>query len=65
MSQEGWKQVEEKAILKTETVKKAADTFIDTNLKVNGVADGKVSYCRVVGLIMEYYASELQLADAG
>ncbi len=57
LSQEGWKQVEDNAILPTETVKKAADTFIDTNLKVNGVKDGKVSYSHVVGLIMDYYYS--------
>ena len=57
LSQEGWEEVERKAVIKTETVKKAADTFIDTNLKVNGVSSGKVSYCHVVGLIMDYYSS--------
>jgi hypothetical protein len=55
LSQEGWQEVEKKAVIKTETVKKAADKFIDTNLKVNGVAAGKVSYSHVVGLIMDYY----------
>jgi hypothetical protein len=55
LSQEGWQEVEKKAVIKTETVKKAADVFIDTNLKVNGVASGKVSYSHVVGLIMNYY----------
>ena len=55
LSKDGWKEVEDNAIFKTETVKKAADTFIDTNLKVNGVLDGKVSYRYVVGLIMDYY----------
>ena len=57
LSKDGWKEVEDNAIFKTETVKKAADTFIDTNLKVNGVSDGKVSYRYVVGLIMDYYYS--------
>ena len=59
LSQDGWKEVEEKAIFSTETVKKAADTFIDTNLKVNGVSSGKVSYSHVVGLIMDYYSDSL------
>ncbi len=59
VSQEGWKEIEEKALFSTETVKKAADTFIDTNLKVNGVSSGKVSYSHVVGLIMDYYSDSL------
>ncbi len=64
LSQEGWEEVEEKAVFKTETVKKAADVFIDTNLKVNGVSSGKVSYSHVVGLIMEYYYENCILVDA-
>ena len=64
LSQEGWEEVEKKAVIRTETVKKAADVFIDTNLKVNGVASGKVSYSHVVGLIMNYYyQGDLMLAD--
>ncbi len=55
MTDEAWVQVEEKAVVKTETVKKAAETFIDTNLKVNGVSSGKCSYTHVVALIMDYY----------
>ncbi len=55
MTDEAWVKVEEKAVVKTETVKKAAETFIDTNLKVNGVSSGKCSYTHVVALIMDYY----------
>lgn len=55
MTDEAWVKVEEKAVVKTETVKKAAETFIDTNLKVNGVSSGKCSYSHVVALIMDYY----------
>jgi hypothetical protein len=55
VTDEEWKEVEAHAVIKTETVKKAADVFIDTNLKVNGVLEGKVNYTRVVGLIMDYY----------
>ncbi|WP_029231454.1 DUF3810 domain-containing protein [Butyrivibrio sp. VCB2006] len=65
LSQEGWQEVEKKAVIKTETVKKAADAFIDTNLKVNGVSSGKVSYAHVVGLIMDYYYENCILASAG
>ncbi len=55
MTDEAWVKVEENAVVKTETVKKAAETFIDTTLKVNGVTSGKCSYTHVVALIMDYY----------
>ncbi|MBO4458655.1 MAG: DUF3810 domain-containing protein [Butyrivibrio sp.] len=58
LTKEKWEKVEKKAVIKTETVKKAADKFIDTNLKVNGVLSGKVSYSHVVALIMDYYYNE-------
>lgn len=58
VTKERWQQVEAKAVVKTATVKKAAAKFIDTNLKVNGVLSGSVSYSYVVGLIMDYYYSE-------
>ena len=58
LTDEAWRKVEESSPLDTETVKKAADTFIDTNLKVNGVSSGKVSYTHVVGLLLEYYNSQ-------
>ncbi len=57
LTDEAWKRVEDNAILKTETVKKAADTFVDTNLKVNGVSSGKVSYTHVVALLLDYYSN--------
>ncbi len=55
LTEEAWEQVEEKAVISTETVKKAADAFLDTNLTLNGVADGTVSYSRVVKLLLQYY----------
>lgn len=55
VSDEEWERINGKALIDTEIVDKAADVFIDTNLKVNGVADGKVSYSRVVTLLMQYY----------
>ncbi|MCM1568623.1 MAG: DUF3810 domain-containing protein [Roseburia sp.] len=53
--EEDWERIEEKAILETETVDKAADVFLDTTLKVNGVSDGMKSYSRVVQLLLCYY----------
>lgn len=55
MSDEEWDRINGKAIIDTEIVDMAADVFIDTNLKVNGIADGKVSYSRVVTLLLQYY----------
>ena len=54
LTDEEWARIEEKALFRTETVSRAADTFVDTTLKVNGVADGKVSYSRVVELMLRY-----------
>ncbi len=55
LTQETWEKVEEKAVLKTETVKQAADAFLDTTLTLNGVEDGRISYSRVVNLLLQYY----------
>jgi hypothetical protein len=56
LTKESWDKVEENAVLSTETVKQAADTFVDTTLKVNGIDDGIASYSRVVELLlMDYY----------
>ena len=58
VSEEDWERINKKALIDTETVDKAADVFIDTNLKVNGVSDGKVSYSRVVRLLLQYYRGQ-------
>lgn len=50
-----WRQVEQKAVFDTETVNKAANTFLETNLTVNGIPDGIQSYSRVVQLVLSYY----------
>ncbi len=55
LSDESWREVEDNSVLDTELVKEAADTFVDTSLKMSGVSDGKISYNRVVGLIITYY----------
>lgn len=55
LTQETWEKVEDNAVLKTETVKQAADVFLDTTLTLNGVEDGRISYSRVVDLLLQYY----------
>ncbi len=60
LSEEARRKMEESAVFDTETVKEAASTYVDQTLKVNGVHDGKVSYRRVVGLILAYYDRNLQ-----
>jgi hypothetical protein len=57
LTDKAWEEVEKRAVLDTEFVKKAADTFIDTNLKVNGISQGKASYSHVVGLLLDYYSN--------
>lgn len=57
LTPEAWAKVEEKAVLSTETVSKVSDVIVETNLNLNGIADGMVSYSRVVELLLEYYDS--------
>ena len=54
VTEEEWERIEQSSFLKTKTVSKITDMFVDTTLKVNGVADGKISYSRVVQLMMQY-----------
>ena len=53
--QEEWDRIDGKALIDTEVVDKAADVFINTNLKIHGISDGAVSYSRVVKLLLQYY----------
>jgi hypothetical protein len=55
VTQEEWDRINGKAIIDTDVVEEAADVFVETNLKVNGVTDGAVSYSRVVKLLLQYY----------
>lgn len=55
LSDESWEEVEEDAVMPTETVKNATDVYLDTTLKVNGVESGKASYSHVVELLLQYY----------
>ena len=55
LTKEKWDHVEETALIETETVKKASNAFTETTLVLNGVKDGKISYSRVVDLLLRYY----------
>ena len=55
LTDEDWLLVEEASPLDTEKVHQAANTFVDTTLKVNGVQDGYASYDRVVELLLRHY----------
>ncbi|MDR2044119.1 MAG: DUF3810 domain-containing protein [Clostridium sp.] len=50
-----WERIEKHSLLETEAVDAATDLLMDTNLKANGVSDGKLSYSRVVQLVLQYY----------
>ncbi len=58
LTPEAWEEVEKKAVISTSTVSKASEKIVETNLNLNGVADGMVSYSRVVELLLEYYDDE-------
>lgn len=55
VTEEEWDRINKKAVLDTEVVDAVSDAFVDTNLKLNGVSDGKLSYSRVVELLLQYY----------
>lgn len=55
LTKEAWQSVEEKAVVKTETVKKASNTFTETVLVMNGVEEGMQQYNEVVALLLAYY----------
>ena len=59
LTKEQWEKVEEKAVVPTETVKQAANAFLEKNLTMNGIEDGIKSYSRVVRLVVKYYARQM------
>lgn len=52
---EDWDRIEKEAVVDTEVVDAVSSGFVDTSLKLNGVDDGMVAYCRVVGLLLQWY----------
>lgn len=55
VTEEDWNRINEKALIDTQVVDKVSDAFVDTTLKVNGVKDGRISYSRVVRLLLQFY----------
>ncbi len=55
LTSESWDIVESDNIFSTDMVNQASETFLDTNLTLNGVSDGIVSYSRIVDLLLKYY----------
>ena len=55
LTKEAWTEVEKNAVVKTTTVKKASNAFLNANLNLNGVEEGVASYGEVVQRLLEYY----------
>lgn len=55
VKQEEWDRINGTALIDTEVVEAASDSFTETTLKLNGVEDGMISYSRVVKLLLQYY----------
>lgn len=55
LTREDWQAVEKTAVVKTSTVKKVSNNFLNTNLKLNGVDEGIQQYNGVVNLLLDYY----------
>lgn len=55
LTKEDWQEVEKKAVVKTETVKKVSKELMQTSLKLNGVEEGVQQYNEVVNLLLDYY----------
>lgn len=55
VKQEDWDRINEEALIDTEIVEAASDSFTEASLKLNGVEDGMISYNRVVKLLLQYY----------
>lgn len=55
LTREDWQAVEKTAVVKTSTVKKVSNNFLNTNLKLNGVNEGIQQYNEVVNLLLDYY----------
>ena len=55
LTQRAWAEVESRAVLETETVKRASQSFLETNLQANGIEEGTASYGDVVEQLLRYY----------
>lgn len=55
LTDEAWEKVEKEAVISTETANQVTDTFLESNLKSNGVKNGMESYSQVVRLLLKWY----------
>ena len=55
LTEDAWKEVEKKAVIKTEVVDKVSDKITNTTLKLNGVKQGMMQYNEVVDEMLRYY----------
>lgn len=55
LTPEAMAEVEKKAIVSSDTVKKYSDSFNEATIKFGGVPDGMASYDRVTELLLMYY----------
>lgn len=55
LTQEAWQQVEQKAVVSTQTAKKVSRAATTASLKLNGVEEGMQAYEGVVKLLLDYY----------
>ena len=55
LTADAWEKVEKNAIFNTDFVRNISSEIVETNLTLNGVSDGALSYGRVVGLLLMYY----------
>lgn len=54
VKREIFEEIEKNAVFSTDFISDATDVFLDTNLKLNGVSDGMISYSQVVKLVLLY-----------
>ncbi len=59
VKQEIFDEIEENAVISTDTISEATDSFIDSNLKMNGVESGMDNYNEVVKLLILYYSKDI------
>ncbi len=59
LKEETWEEVEEDALIQTETMDEISDKFTDISIKINGVEEGIAAYSGVVELLLQYYDGTL------
>ena len=55
LTKEAWQEVEQKAVVSTQTARRVSKAATAASLKLNGVKEGMGSYSGVVKLLLDYY----------